>query len=57
MAANGAGTVLWRALLAGTTRDGLADELVRAYGIDRERAMADADRFLDTLAELGLLAA
>jgi coenzyme PQQ synthesis protein D (PqqD) len=57
VAANGAGAVLWRALLEGTTRDGLADELVRVYGIDRERAVADALRFVDALAEQGLLAA
>lgn len=57
VATNGTGTVLWRALLTGTTRDGLADELVREYGIDRERALTDADRFLATLAELDLLAA
>src|SRR3954453_2924997 len=36
VAANGAGTVLWRALAAGTTRDDMADELVGTYGIDRE---------------------
>jgi hypothetical protein len=54
---NSAGTVLWRVLLGGTTRDGLADELVRAWGVDRERAVADADRFVAALAELGLLAA
>jgi hypothetical protein len=57
LAANGAGTVLWRALVDGSTREGLADELVRAYGIDRERAAADADRFVDALVEQGLLAA
>jgi hypothetical protein len=57
VAANGAGTVLWHALVAGTTQDGLADELVRTYGIDRERAMIDAGRFVDTLAAQGLLAA
>jgi hypothetical protein len=57
VAANGAGTVLWRALLAGATRDGLADELVREYGIDRQRAVADVDRFLETLIELDLIAA
>jgi coenzyme PQQ synthesis protein D (PqqD) len=56
VAANGAGTVLWRALVDGTTRDGLADELVREYGIDRARAEADAGRFVDALAEQGLLA-
>jgi coenzyme PQQ synthesis protein D (PqqD) len=54
LAANGAGTVLWRALAEGTTRDGLADELVRIYGIDRERAFADVDRFIDSLVEQGL---
>jgi hypothetical protein len=56
VAANGAGAVLWRALIGGTTREGLADELVRAYGIDRERALADAGRFVDALAEQDLLA-
>src|SRR3954470_23520158 len=54
---NSAGTVLWRVLLGGTTRDGLADELVRAWGVDRARAVADSDRFVAALAELGLLAA
>jgi hypothetical protein len=57
VATNGTGTVLWRALLAGTTREGLADELVSEYGIERARAQADADRFLETLVELDLLAA
>jgi Coenzyme PQQ synthesis protein D (PqqD) len=56
VAANSAGTVLWRALVDGTTRDGLADELVRIYGIERERAVADVGRFVDALAEQGLLA-
>ena len=56
VAANGAGTVLWRALLDGTTRDGLADELVRVYGIERDRAAADVGRFIDALAAQGLLA-
>jgi hypothetical protein len=56
VAANGAGTLLWHALAAGTTRDALAGELVRAYGIDAERAAADADRFLAALAAQGLLA-
>ena len=57
LAANGAGTVLWRALADGTTREDLVDELVNAYGIDRSRATADVDRFLDSLAAQGLLAA
>ncbi len=56
LAANAAGTVLWRALAEGTTREGLADELVRAYGIDRARAAADAESFVAALVEQGLLA-
>lgn len=55
VAANGAGAVLWRALVDGTTRDGLAAELIRIYGIERERAEADVGRFVDALAEQGLL--
>ena len=55
LAANGAGTLLWRALVDGSTREGLADELVRAYGIERERAIADVDAFLSSLVEQGLL--
>ena len=56
VAANGAGAVLWRALVAGTTRDALVDELVRASGIDRARADADVRRFVEARAEQGLLA-
>ena len=55
LAANGAGTVLWRALIDGSTRERLADELVRAYGIERAQAVEDADRFVDALIEQGLL--
>ena len=57
VAANGAGTLLWRALVTGATRDQLVDELVGAYGIDRERAAADTETFLSQLAAQGLLAA
>ena len=56
VAANGAGTLLWRALSEGATREALVDELVRAYGIEREQAGADTDRFLAQLDEQGLLA-
>jgi hypothetical protein len=55
LAANGAGTVLWRALVEGSTREGLADELVGAYGIERDRALADVDAFLTSLTQQGLL--
>jgi hypothetical protein len=55
VATNGAGTLLWRALVDGATRDGLADELVREFGIPRVRALADTDRFLAELDDQGLL--
>ena len=57
VAANGAGTLLWRALAAGTTPEALADELVRVYGIDRRRAADDIEHFLAQLTDQGLLAA
>jgi hypothetical protein len=57
VAANGAATLLWRALAEGTTPAALADELVRAYGIDRARAEDDIAHFLAQLSDQGLLAA
>lgn len=57
LAANGAGTLLWRALADGATTAALADELVRAYGIEPERAVADAEQFVARLTEQGLLVA
>jgi hypothetical protein len=57
VAANGSGTVLWRALAGGATREALADELVRQYGIDGERAAADVDAFVAQLRAQGLLVA
>jgi coenzyme PQQ synthesis protein D (PqqD) len=47
--------MLWDALAQGSTRDALADGLVGRYGIDRERALADVDAFLDELRGQGLL--
>jgi hypothetical protein len=55
VAANGAGTRLWHALVAGTTKEALTDELVRAYGIDRERAAADTEHFVAQLDDQGLI--
>jgi hypothetical protein len=55
VAANGAGTLLWRALAAGTTREALVDGLIAAYGIDRARADADTETFLAQLDDQGLL--
>jgi hypothetical protein len=55
VATNDAGTLLWRALVEGATLERLADELERAFGIPRERARADADRFVAELTVQGLL--
>ena len=55
LAANGAGTILWRALAGGSTRDALAQALVDAYGIEHEQALTDTDAFVDQLAQQGLL--
>ena len=55
MATNDAGTLLWRALVSGATLEQLADELVRTFGIDRDRAVADADRFVAELVAQGLI--
>lgn len=52
---NKAGTLLWRRLADGATRNDLGDELVATYGIDRSTAEADVDRFLAELADAGLL--
>jgi coenzyme PQQ synthesis protein D (PqqD) len=57
LGANPTGLLLWEALAAGATRDDLASRLVETYGIDRERAEADVDRFLEALRTRGLLAA
>jgi Coenzyme PQQ synthesis protein D (PqqD) len=55
LAANPTGALLWQALAEGATRAGLADELVDAYGIERDRALADVDAYLAQLVAQGLL--
>jgi Coenzyme PQQ synthesis protein D (PqqD) len=55
LSTNGSGTTLWHALVAGTTRAGLADALVQTYSIDQATAERDVDAFLADLTERGLL--
>jgi hypothetical protein len=55
LAANESGGMLWRALVAGATRESLADALAREYGLPAERAEADTDAFIAALRERGLL--
>jgi hypothetical protein len=55
LATNPAGAVLWRSLALGATRAQLADELVREFGIDADRAATDVDAFLADLSARELL--
>jgi Coenzyme PQQ synthesis protein D (PqqD) len=55
VATNDAGTLLWRALVDGATLEQLADELVAAFGISRDRAVADAEGFVAELTAQGLI--
>lgn len=53
--ANTAGTVLWRLLSEGCTREDLMLALVDTFGVDSERAEADVDSYLRQLDENELL--
>lgn len=53
--ANEAGTLLWRALEAGTTRGRLVGALVEAFAVPEETARADVDAFLADVRHRGLL--
>ena len=55
LSANGAGAILWQMLATGATLDSLAERLVETFGIDQDRAQADAKAFVDNLAERDLL--
>lgn len=52
---NDTGAVLWPLVAAGTTRDGLVDELTSRFQIDDDRARADVGAFLDQLRSLSLV--
>jgi len=49
LSANHSGALLWRELASGTTHDRLVARLVESFGIDRDAAIADVDRFLAEL--------
>jgi hypothetical protein len=55
LSANESGAVLWQALAAGTTRDGLADALAERFGLDRDQAGRDVDAFVAELERRDLL--
>ncbi len=52
---NPAGTLLWKALNDGATRQDLASVLVEEFGIENDRALADVDAYLTSLRENDLL--
>jgi len=53
---NTSGAFLAKTLTDERSTDDLVDALVREYGIDRERATADAGAFVEELTRKGLLA-
>jgi Coenzyme PQQ synthesis protein D (PqqD) len=55
LATNPSGALLWQALVEGATRERLVNALVAEYGIDRGRAIADVDVYVDALSTQGLL--
>ena len=52
---NDTGRFLWELLKTDISRDALADEMVKAYSIDREVALSDLDAFLAALDKFGAL--
>jgi hypothetical protein len=52
---NSTGALLWSQLADGATPDELADRLVGAYGIDRDRAERDVAAFIADLDAHGFL--
>jgi hypothetical protein len=53
--ANAAGGLLWNELVAGTTREALAERLAATYELNLEQAQQDTDAFLTALREQELL--
>ena len=52
---NGAGALLWEALVKGAEIEELCALLVEEYEIDADTARADAERFADSLRRQGIL--
>ena len=55
LAVNKTGVALWHLLLAGATRAVLAEALAENFHIDLATAATDAERFVSSLEDLGLL--
>jgi len=52
---NASGALLWQALEQGADREDLADALMKEYDVDRDRALADVDQFVASLASVGCI--
>jgi hypothetical protein len=57
LSTNATGALVWNALLPGATRTELVELLVTELDLEPDRAAADVDAFVGTLASHGLLAA
>lgn len=55
IAINPSGTVLWRELETGATKEELVLELVRTFDVEEDVATRDVEAFLRTLDDRGLL--
>lgn len=56
LSTNETGALLWKSLATGASREELVGLLVSEFGVDKGRATADTDAFLDALSAQGLLA-
>lgn len=52
---NESGVLLWRTLENGGDRDAMADALLAEYEVERDRALADVDEFIDALTKAGCI--
>jgi len=57
IATNRTGTVIWKSLVHGASREQLTAAVMHAFGIDQQTAATDTDAFVDALAGRGLLVA
>jgi hypothetical protein len=52
---NGAGSLVWELLRAGTTREAILDKLLDVYEVERPKLEEDVDAFLGELVRASLI--
>lgn len=52
---NGAGSLVWELVCAGTTREAILDKLLDVYDVERSKLEGDVDAFLGELVRASLL--